>query len=169
MVTLFVLLLIFIQDVRSRAVYWVLFPVLAILFILTSVLQHHLPVLYWQTVLANTGFILLQLLLVSLYFSIKNGRWTFITTSLLGWGDILLLLSIAFYLSFLNFLFFYIISLTAVLLIWVIWQAATKEKNQHIPLAGLQALIFTVFLSVDWWVKFFDLTNDAWLLHLITK
>jgi hypothetical protein len=56
-----------------------------------------------------------------------------------------------------------------VLSIWVTWQAIAEEKNRHIPLAGLQAIIFTVLLALDWWVKIFDLTNDAWLLHLIIK
>ena len=92
-----------------------------------------------------------------------------ITTNLLGWGDILFLLSISFYLSVLNFLFFYIVSLVGALLIWVTWQAVSKEKNKQIPLAGLQALIFTVFLAGDWWFNSFTLTDDAWLLHLIIK
>jgi hypothetical protein len=164
-----VLLLIFVQDIRSRSVYWVLFPVLTVLFIIMHLLQHHLFADAWQPVLLNSTFLALQFLIVSVYFSIKNKQWVNITTSFLGWGDMLFLLSIAFYLSVLNFLFFYIISLIAVLLIWMLWQAVAKEKNKQIPLAGLQALIFSVFLTGDWWFNSFDLTNDDWLLHLITK
>jgi hypothetical protein len=166
---IFTLILIFIQDLRSRSVYWFLFPVLTISFILLNLLQHRLSAENWQPVFINLGFLFLQFLLVSLYFSVKNKKWVIITTSLLGWGDILFLVSIAFYLSVLNFLFFYIVSLIAVLTIWLLWQFVSKEKNKQIPLAGLQALIFTVFLASDWWLKSFDLTNDAWLLHLITK
>jgi hypothetical protein len=163
------LVLIFIQDLKSRSVYWFLFPVLIILFILLNILQQHLFTENWQAVSINVSFLLLQFLLVSLYFSIKNRGWVSLTTNLLGWGDILFLLSIAFYLSVLNFLFFYVVSLPAVLMIWLLWLLISKEKNKQIPLAGLQALIFTVFLASDWWLKFIYLTNDTWLLDLITK
>jgi hypothetical protein len=166
---LLTLVLIFVQDIKSRSVYWFLFPVLIILFILLNVQQHHLFTESWQPVLINMSFLLLQFLLVSLYFSIKNRRWVMITANLLGWGDILFLLSITFYLSVVNFLFFYVISLSFVLMIWLLWQLVSKEKNKQIPLAGLQALFFTVFLASDWWLKFIDLTQDAWLLDLIIK
>lgn len=166
---LFTLVLIFIQDVESRSVYWFWFPVLIILFILLNIQQRHLSIESWQPVLINLSFLLLQFILVSLYFSIKNRKWVIITANLLGWGDILFLLSIAFYLPTLNFLFFYVVSLAAVLIIWLLWQLVSKEKSKQIPLAGLQALIFTVFLASDWWLKAIDLTNDTWLLDLITK
>jgi hypothetical protein len=168
-ITLAVLLLIFIQDIRSKSVYWVFFPVLTVLFILLHIVQHHSFVQTWQLVLINSSFLIIQFLVVSAYFSIKNKRWINITDGLLGWGDILLLLSVAFYLSVLNFLLFYISSLIVSLLIWLLWQIVSKEKNKHIPLAGFQSLIFTVFLAGDWWFKCFDLTNDSWLLYLITK
>ena len=167
---LFTLVLIFIQDIKSRSVYWFLFPVLIILFILLNIQQQqHLFSESGQPVLINMGFLSLQFILVSLYFSIKNRKWVIITSNLLGWGDILFLLSIAFYLSVLNFLFFYVISLSLVLMSWLLWQLVSKEKSKQIPLAGLQALIFTVFLASDWWLRSVDLTNDTWLLDLITK
>ena len=168
-IILAVLSLIFVQDIRSRSVYWTLFPILVTLFILLHFLRHHLFGEIWQHVLINSTFLIIQFLIVSVYFSIKNKHWVNITDGLLGWGDILLLLSLTFYLSALNFLLFYISSLIVSLLIWLFWQALSKEKNKHIPLAGFQALIFTVFLAGDWWFKSFDLTNDSWLLYLITK
>ncbi|HEY8782396.1 MAG TPA: hypothetical protein VIM16_12305 [Mucilaginibacter sp.] len=166
---LVVLSLIFIQDIRSRSVYWVLFPILVALFILLHLLQHHSFAVTWQPVLINSTFLIIQFLIVSVYFSIKNKHWVNITDGHLGWGDILLLLSVAFYLSVLNFLLFYISSLIVSLVIWLLWQVLSKEKNKHIPLAGFQALIFTVFLAGDWWFKYFELTNDSWLHYLITK
>jgi hypothetical protein len=115
------------------------------------------------------GFIGMQLAILTVYFSIRNKRWTNITAGLLGLGDILFILSIAFYLSTLNFLFFYIISLIAVLLIWLIWQRLSAKKNKYIPLAGLQSLVAILFLLGDWWLQYFDLTNDTWLLNLIAR
>lgn len=167
--TLIVLLLIFVQDVKERSVYWFLFPVLVMLFFLTHLLEHHLFADTWLPVLINISFLALQFVLVSVYFSVKNKGWVNITTDLLGLGDILFLVSLAFYLSVLNFLFFYIVSLIVVLLVWVFWQAIAKEKGKQIPLAGLQALVFIAFLTCAWWFKLIDATNDTWLVSLITR
>ena len=169
MSTLIILLLIFLQDWKGRAVYWFLFPLLVILLIyIRSRPTIFLPE-FERSVLINMSFIGVQLVILTLYFSIKNKRWTNITAGLLGLGDILFLLSIAFYLSTLNFLFFYIISLIAVLLIWLIWQRLSAKKNKYIPLAGLQSLVSILFLLGDWWLQYFDLTNDTWLLNLIAR
>ncbi len=152
----------------SRSVYWVWFPLLTALFIIIRLLHHALADI-WQSMVINCGFLLLQLVFVSAWFSLKKGSWVNITSQLLGWGDILFLLSIAFYLSVINFLFFYIASLIGGLVCWGIWQAITGKKDKHIPLAGIQAFIFTIFLANDWWLLHLNLTDDTWLLHLITK
>lgn len=167
--TVIVLLLIFLQDWKGRAVYWFLFPLLAALLVFIRFPSAiFLPELE-QSVLINIGFILLQLVILTVYFSVKNKKWINITTGLLGIGDVLFLLSIAFYLSVLNFLFFYIISLIAVLFIWLIWQRVSTQKDKYIPLAGLQSLVVILFLAGDWWLRSFDLTKDTWLLNLIAK
>jgi len=147
------LALVFAQDMRSRAVYWLLFPVLTALFIVLTGFS--------VVAVINIVFLLVQFLLVSAYFSIKKRRWVNVMKGLLGWGDMLFLLSIAFYLSVLNFIFFYIASLLFVLLF--------AARYKHIPLAGLQALLFAVLLTTDWWIKPFNLTNDDWLLRLINR
>jgi len=163
------LALIFVQDVRSRSVYWFLFPILLVLFSAAGLLQYRSLTAIGQTAFINCTFLALQFLLVSLYFSLKNRRWINITADLLGWGDILLLLCVAFYLSVLSFLFFYIGSLIGALLIWLIWQAIAAQKDKHIPLAGLQAILLGAFLTVDWFRLHLNLTDDAWLLNLFHK
>ncbi len=164
-----VLLMIFFQDIKDRTVFWFWFPWLAILFIALRLSHHQLFAEVWQPALINCTFLIFQFLIVSIYFSIKKRRLVNLMDGFFGWGDILFLLCTACYLSMLNFLFFYVASLLAALVIWLLWQAISKEKNKHIPLAGFQAIVFTVFLATDWWIKPFDLTNDAWLLNLIAK
>lgn len=163
------LALIFFQDIRGRSVLWVLFPVLVGLLITLNLAQHRLFTDARYAVLINIGFLLLQFLIVSVYFSIKNAHWINMTKDLLGWGDILFLFSIAFYLSVLSFLFFYLASLMCVLVSWLAWQALSPVKDKHIPLAGLQALLFGLFLTTAWWVKPVDITSDGWLLQWINK
>jgi len=161
--------MIFFQDVKSRSVYWIFFPVLTALFLLLHYTESNSRPWAWQSAGFNIAFFIAQLLLVTIYFSVRNQKLTNITTRLLGLGDVLFILSIAFYLSIFNFLFFYIASLIAVLIFWLIWQSVSSEKNKHIPLAGLQALLFSAFLLCDWWLKLCSLTNDSWILNLIAR
>jgi hypothetical protein len=166
---LVVLALIAVQDIRSRSVYWFWFPILLLLFIAAGLLQYRSLTAIGETGFINCTFLALQFLLVSIYFSLRNRKWVNITTGLLGWGDILLLLSVAFYLSVLNLLVFYVVSLIGALLTWLIWQAITDQKDKHIPLAGLQAIFLGAFFTVDWFRLHLNLTEDAWILNLIHK
>jgi len=165
---LLVLLIVFIQDLASRAVYWLLFPVLAALFVTLRFHQDHFSAI-WPVVSINIAFLLLQLLIISLYFSIKQRRWTNISLQLLGWGDILFLISLTFYLSTLNYLFFYISSLILSLIIWGLWQLFSSYKNIQLPLAGMQAFLLIGFLGSDWFIAHFKATDDYWLLKHLVK
>ena len=164
-----VLLLIFIQDILSRSVYWILFPVLAVLLTIIRVTSHQTWSIIGQSLLINNTFLALQLLLVSAWFSLKQGKWINITSQLLGWGDVLFLICVSFYLSVLNFLFFYISSLVSVLIMWLGRQLFVGKKDKQIPLAGFQAILFILFLTNSWWLIHLDLTNDDWLFNVLTK
>ncbi|MHB8209086.1 hypothetical protein [Mucilaginibacter sp.] len=166
---LLVLLVIFVQDIKSRSVYWIVFPLLIVLFIISDLIKQKATGDLWLSVLLNLGFLVLQLLIITGWFSLKEKRWLNISANRLGWGDILFLVSISFYLSFVNFLFFHIVSLFAALTGWLIWQFFTNKKSKHVPLAGMQALAFGIFLSGDWWLLHFDMTNDTWLIQLLIK
>jgi hypothetical protein len=164
-----VLLLIFVQDLRSRSVYWVLFPLLAALFVASGLWEHRSWTDLLQPAMFNCMFLAVQLLLVSAYFSLKNSKWINIFAGLLGWGDVLLLLSMAFYFSVLNFLCVYVASLILALLLWLSWQRVAGKKDKQLPLAGLQAMIFSVFLTADWYSLHLRLTDDTWLLNLLHR
>jgi hypothetical protein len=122
-----------------------------------------------MAILTNVCFLSIQLLLVCAWFSWRNGRWTNVTESLLGWGDILFLTSIAFGLSVFSFLFFYIISLAIISTYWAALQAIRKNDNLKVPLAGLQALLLALILSGDWWLFHVNLTNDDWAFKMISQ
>lgn len=166
---LLVLCSIFVQDIIGRSVYWIAFPVLTALFISVRIGQHQHIAELWQSTLINLLFLGLQLLIVSVWFSLKRGHWVDITAKMIGWGDVLLLVAIAFYLSVLNFLFFYISSLIVVLMSWLCIQFFISRKDKHIPLAGLQAFAFALFLSSDWWITHINVTDDYWLQKLLIK
>ena len=117
----------------------------------------------WPPILFNTGFIVTIVLLVTFYLSWRHKRWVNINEGFLGWGDVLFLGGIACYLSVLNFLFFYLVSLICVLFLWLLFRRLTHSK--YIPLAGFQSLIFIVFLTTDWWYFHLPITDDYWLLR----
>jgi hypothetical protein len=112
----------------------------------------------------NLAFILIQLSLLFVYFSAKARSWVNITTGYLGWGDILFLLLIAFYLSPANYLLFYIVSLIIVLICAIAVLIFQRTKEITIPLAGLQSLFFALVLIMDWEFPSINITNDDWLL-----
>lgn len=153
----------------NRSVYWLLFPLLAILLTCLYFLSGNGIKELEQSVFINLGFLLFQLVLLTIYFSLKQKRPVNVTVQLLGLGDILFLCSIAFYLSVLNFLFFYISSLLGVLIVWMIVQLFSSKKNSQIPLAGFQAILLGVFLAGDWCWLHLNLTDDTWLLNLINR
>lgn len=105
-------------------------------------------------------FLLPQFLLLTFYFCLKQGRWVNITDGLLGWGDVLLLAGIGFYLSLPVFVLFYLSSLVLVVLAWFIWQSLVKNKDRHIPLAGMQALLLAILLVANWAIFHLDLNSD---------
>jgi hypothetical protein len=164
-VTLLILLIIFIQDWVSRAVNWILFPLLGALLMGMSWARHVDVAMACQAMAFNSLYLLVQLLFITAWFSIKEKRLINITQRLLGWGDILFFIGIAFYLSSLNFLFFQIASLVIVLTVWTAALTLLKKTSIHIPLAGFQALLFAFFLMADWWCFHFDATSDNWLLR----
>ncbi len=165
---LLILLLIFVQDVLSRSVYWFLFPLLVLTLFVIRLQVQSIAVIA-PVVGINLGFLTLQFFLLTAYFSLKNGKWVNITDQLLGPGDLLFLGTIAFYLSALNYLFFYISSLLLVLSFWLIWQQLSRKKDTPIPLAGLQSLLFALVLCAGWWLYPVRLVEDTWLLNLFTK
>ena len=164
--TCLVLLSIAVQDLKSRSVYWFWFPILTTLFLLTGLYQFQVKDIIIRS-LINSGFIILQLLVLTIYFSIKQARLVNITQDLLGWGDILLLLSICWYFSTFNLIVFYLFSLVLTLLIWGTTILLIKKNYKQIPLAGLQAIIFVVCLVADWKSTKIDLASDAWIMNYL--
>lgn len=162
-----ILLLLFIQDAKNREVYWLLFPLLAIANMWMRLVSEGLPITYFEGVLENNIFLALQGILLSCYFSLKNRRWTNVTSELLGLGDILFLVSVTFCFSLLSYIVFYVVSLFLVMLIWLVWQALQQEKQSKIPLAGMQALLLAFFLAIAWWIFPFNILNDDWIVRII--
>ena len=145
-----------------------MFPALAIVLgairynVIQDVMMSVLPAII------NVVFLALQLALLTVYFSIKEGRAINITKNLIGWGDLLFLVAIAFYFSVLNYILFYVLSLVLTLIVWKIW-TVRRASSKEVPLAGLQAMIFLIFAVCDWLSPQLKLTDDQWLYILFYR
>jgi hypothetical protein len=163
---LITLVAIFIQDIQSRSVYWILFPLLSVLLV---ALRLSIQSLYEAALCVgiNLGFLVFQLILLSAYFSLRQGRWVSLTNGWLGWGDLLFLAACASYLSIFSFVAFYICSLIVVLGYWTSYRAVSGSREIRIPLAGMQALLFAILLTIDWWCCQMHVYADDWLLRYL--
>ena len=161
--------LIFIQDLKSRAVYWWLFLVLILLFLAYDFLASISFELILYPTLVNIILLALQFALLTLYFSIKNSQLVNLTDGFIGLGDLLFLFAIAFYLSPISFIFFYTGSLSLIAVSWFFWLKTKKNVNKDLPLAGFQAILLAVLMTGDWWFKTVSLTNDNWFFALLNR
>ena len=141
------------QDFRSRAVTWMLFPLLAGCGL--GLTYRELDSLSVQAGYGaiNSAFLLLQFALLRVWFFVrKKGKVPFID-HVIGKGDLFFLLAAGLFFSPVNFICFYLLSLLLALL-W--FRAAT------IPLAGLQAGFLLLCLSAHLLLKW-PLTDDTWI------
>lgn len=151
------------QDLLYREVYWLCFPALTLLVFILKYKSSGL-----QETLIHAGYSILfltfQLAILWIYFLIKKRKNINLTRDYLGWGDILFLVAIAFYLSPGNYIVFYVMSLIVVLLYTLLKDfVSRKTQNLHIPLAGLQAAILALLILLDQFSSKFMLYDDSWL------
>ncbi|NQD72699.1 hypothetical protein HP439_18405 [Sphingobacterium shayense] len=104
------------------------------------------------TTVINLLFVLVLLLILTIYFSIKEKKLVNLFVRHLGWGDVLFFLVITPYFSLMQYILFTVASLIiALLLTPIIFRL--QGKNRHVPLAGIQATCLVVYLPL----AFFEL------------
>lgn len=153
------------QDLKFRAVYWIYFPVLTGLLFFLKQDDAGTAAALKDAAIAIV-FFGSQLLLIWIYFSIKNKKPVNMTNGYLGLGDILFLLSVAFYLSPVNYVLFYVGSLIVVLVYVMAVNLFKQKANPEIPLAGLQALMLGCLLILSITSPDIKLYTDAWTYGL---
>lgn len=114
----------------------------------------------------NLAFLLVQFMCLSFYFRVKYMRWTNLTREHIGWGDILFLLCLGFYLPPINYLFFYLLSLVGVLFVSVCIMVL-RRGQWKIPLAGLQAMLLAMVILTNVNGSGVDLNDMDWFLRFL--
>lgn len=129
-----ILVLCFYQDVRFRGVHWALFPL-----ILTGAIALNWENLNGETMALNLGFLLVLLLGLTLYLSLKFGEFVNITNGFFSVGDILFLIAMIPLFSFHWYILFFTIGTMLTLVFHVI--ATVFKQQDSVPYAGYMALV----------------------------
>jgi hypothetical protein len=141
---LLLLLIIIYQDFKNRTIWWGLIPLLTVVIAIIGfhTINHYL----WRIWLVNGLFFSLQLLVLTIYFSVKNKQLINITNKQLGLGDILFFIPLSGFFSLSKLIPFLII----ILLGSIIAVLILPKHRQNIPLAGVIAVGLIVVLILEW-------------------
>lgn len=161
---LLLLCIVIYQDFKYHAVSWLVFPLMFLLLAVPRILSSFSE--WVSTSLINTSFVVIQLFLVSVYFSLKEKKMVNITATQIGWGDILFFLVFTQAFSPFNFLLFYIFTLFFIVLVFLIYNIK-KGVNKEIPLAGAMAIVLLFAEVARLFFPSFDFYNDAFATELV--
>ncbi len=147
-----------IEDFKNRAIWWGWIPLLILT--CTCIAIRQIGVV--DTInffIMNIGFISIQLLLVTCWFSLKEKKLTNITNQYLGLGDILFFIPLCLLFSPINFIAFYLTSLILVLVSFIILKSLLFNNIQTIPLAGGISIFLICFFTCNFflsWNRYLD-------------
>lgn len=161
LISLVFLILIFYQDMRYRAVTWIIFPLAAIALGAYSLTKASLSDVAFRS-LINLLFVGLIMLMLFIFFFIRHRKISSLTTAL-GLGDILFFIVIAFLFSPVQYMLFFCASLFLTTLIATIVPAI----RNNVPLAGAQALMLMPLMLLDQ-LRAIDLSDDNWILQWLS-
>lgn len=156
-----VLLIIAIQDFKTRSVLWFLFPLGYILCLFYS--SQYLSIMeLGMYVGINTGIILFLITFLLLYLFIRHGKAGLQLGSFLGSGDVLFFLLASVCFSPFNFIVFSILSF----LMALIFNALFFSKKTTIALAGWQSLVLAFIFPFQYF-SIINPFNEYWIFKLI--
>lgn len=128
-----IMLFVFLQDLKLKAVYWFVFPVILGLSLWYS--WNHLS---WGQLAWNVGILVILMGGLTLYLTFKTGRPVNPFDGFFAWGDILFLLAVSPLFNTYTFLFYFITGTIFVLLVHGVL-TLMKKTNREIPFAGYMA------------------------------
>jgi hypothetical protein len=166
-ISLVLLLVLFYQDARERS-----FSVFLIIGLLPLFIGYNLLSISFEQfsrhIIFNLVFTMLNLLVLTIYFSIKNRRLVNIADTYLGWGDILLFLLMSFLLSPVNYLSFFFIIPFLIISFVIISRLFSYRAGKEIPLAGIQSAGLSVLFCITLISDSVKLNNDEWILSIVS-
>ena len=159
--TIIVSLVIAYQDFKYRANSWFLFPILFIQVLIIGLINNASCKEFFLSTASNIFILVIQFLVVKIYFSVRKGRGISIVDHYLGLGDVLFLVIFSFAFSTFNFLLVYLVSLVIALIGSTIFTGMKKMSTMKIPLAGYFSLILISMLVLKLFSTTFSTYDDT--------
>lgn len=154
------LLLIIYQDLRINAISWWPLPIIFFLSIHLALMKLKFSELLHYSII-NFSFIVFQILILTVYFSIKKRKLTNIIDTYIGLGDILFFIILCISFSTINFILFFTFSTLIALIISVSIQKTRTKPFRKIPLVGLMGLIYLPLQVIAWTISDINLFCDV--------
>lgn len=102
-------------------------------------------------------FILVQIIFLTIYFSIKSKRFENIFDKYFGIGDLVFFCITSLFFSIYEYMLFFVFTLLITVLFVLIIRLIKKTKEKNIPLAGAQALMLMIVLMFKDTLLFFKI------------
>lgn len=161
-----ILAIMFYQDLKLRAIYWILFPLLFLILLIRNLYHTNIEDLL-EAVLYNFGYILLIFLSMKAFFSFLRGKQTKIIDRVMGTGDVFFLIALAVFFSPFNFILFFVLSKLIVILIVAIHNLVREKQMRKVPLAGFQAAILMILYIYNLYSGKIEFSSDEWLVDYL--
>ena len=147
------------QDFKSRAISWFLIPLLVIAFIWGGLLS--LDLKQFSTYFGvNLSLIIINLLGVTIFISVKEKKLTNIIDTYLGLGDVLFFLMLATVFSPINFILFFLGSIFITTIVYGLVAIASKQKQALITLAGAMSILLILTIIAEQVIPSFNFYQD---------
>ncbi len=140
-----VLIIIIWQDLKQRAIH-VSLPFF--LFLIALVINFFTDHLDYMMSLKNIGFVVINILGLVLYYSVKNKSIVNPIDSMIGLGDILFFIAITPLFDLKSYILFFIVGMLFSLILHIIVNTIKKQKT--VPLAGYLALLLIVLIGLEY-------------------
>lgn len=143
-----ILLAITFQDFRSRSYFWLLSP-LSLLSI-ASLSLYSLQYIPWMEIASNILILLVILSSIWLYSLLRYRSRNSPFDRLVGWGDVLFMLSLTGGMNSMNYLCFIVFtSITSIVVILMLRIVGSSQLSLF-PFAGYQALAYVILVAISW-------------------
>lgn len=145
------LLLVVIQDFKSRSYYTIILPALFVLSYIINVIYFKGAITV-NDIVFNTAYSLLTFLVLQFYYTFKKNKKELIFKKAFALGDALFILFLATMLPFKSFILFLIASSILGIVYYLL--SSNAEKNRGIPFAGIMALLFipVLIFRYSFWI-----------------
>jgi hypothetical protein len=141
-------LLIAYQDIKTRTIN-IVYP---LLFFCLCLSFHFFIQEQSNQLFLNILFVLINLLGIILYYSLKEQKLTNPINTHLGLGDIIFFLSLTPFFEFKNFIKFFIGGLIFALIVFFIIKLFIQIRT--VPLAGFMAIYLIIIIWLDYFTRF---------------